>query len=114
MTTGPRSKTPLLLLSQRSVGEEAGRVDGQPVNLPSLDQVTNLGTHIAPDTIEQGVKDSTERLDRDMGVSADRLGEEFCEEVRTVNEFRVVAVPGDAVIVGSPLILVGGDGGIRY
>jgi len=25
-----------LLLSQLSVGEEVGRVDGQPVNLPSL------------------------------------------------------------------------------
>jgi len=33
-----------------------------------------------------------------------------------VNEFRVVAIPGDAVIVGSPLVFVGGvlgdNGGI--
>ena len=90
------------------MGEEAGGVDGRPVNLPNLDLVTNLGTDIVPDTIERGVKDSTERLDRDMGVSANGLGEECCEEIRMVNEFRVVAVPGDAVIVGSPLVSVGG------
>jgi hypothetical protein len=79
------------------VGEEAGRVDGRSVNLPSLDQVTNLGTDSVPDTIERGVKDSTERLDRDMGVSGDGLGEGCSEEIRTVNEFRVVAVPSDAI-----------------
>ena len=49
-------------------------------------------------------------------MSADGLGEGCSEEIRTVNEFRVVAVPGDAVIVGSPLLLVGGvlgdNGGI--
>ena len=31
-------------LFRRCVGEEAGRVNGRPVDLPSLDQVTNLGT----------------------------------------------------------------------
>ena len=108
------TETPLLLLSRRSVGEEASSVDGRPVNLPSLDQVTNLGTDSVPDPIERSVKDSTERLDRDMGVSANGLGEECSEEIRTVNEFRVVAAPGDAVIVGSPLVFVGsvlGDNG---
>ena len=102
------TETPLLLLSRRSVGEEAGRVDGRPVDPPSLDQVTNLGTDRVPDTIEWGVKNSTERLDRDMGMSADGLGEGFSEEIRTVNEIRVIVVPGDAVIVGSPLVLIGG------
>jgi len=75
------TETPLLLLSRRSMGEESGRVNGRPVNLPSLDQVTNLGTDSVPDTIERGVKNSTERLDRDMGVSADGLGEECSEEI---------------------------------
>ena len=102
------TKTPLLLLSRRCVGEEAGKVDGRPVNLPSLDQVTNLRTDSISDTIERGVKDSTERLDRDMGVSADGFGERCSEEIRTVNEFRVIAVPGGAVIVGNPLVLVRG------
>ena len=102
------TETPFLLLSRRSVGEEAGRVDGRPANLPGLNQVTNLGTDSVPDTIERGAKDSTERLDRDMGVSADGLEEECSEEIRTVNEFRVVAVPGDAIIIGSPLVLVRG------
>jgi len=95
---------PLLL----SLGEEAGRVDRRPVNPLSLDQVTNLGTDSVPDTIERGVKDTTERLDRDMGVSADRLGEECSEQIRTVNEFGVVAVPSDAIIVGSSLVVIGG------
>jgi len=108
------TETPLCLLSRRYVGEEAGRVDGRPVDLMDLDQVTNLGTDSVPDTIQWGVEDSAERLDGDMGVSADRLGERRSEEIRTVNEFRVVAVPGDAVIIGHALVLVGtvlGDNG---
>jgi len=55
-----RTKTPLLLLSRRSMDEEAGGVDGRPVNPPSLDQVTDLGTDRAPDTIERGLKNPTE------------------------------------------------------
>ena len=82
------------------------------VNLASLNQATNLGTDHVPDTIEWGVKDSTERFDRDMGVSAGGLG----EGCRAVNEFRMIAIPRYAVIVGSLLILVGGvlgdNGGI--
>jgi len=94
-------------LSRRCVGEEVGRVDGRPVDLPSLDQVTNLGT----DTIERGVEDSAERLDGDVGVSADRFREGRSEEVRTVDEVRVVAV---AIIIRRSLVLVGaahGDSG---
>jgi hypothetical protein len=100
------TKTPLLLLSRRCMGEEVGWVDGQPVNLPSRDQVNNLETHSFPDTIEWGVIDSMKRLDRDMGVSADGLGEGCSEEIRPVNKFRVV--PGDAIVVCSPLVLGGG------
>lgn len=87
------TETPFRLLSQRCMGEEAGRVDGQPVDLPTLDQVTNLGTDSVPDTIKRSVEDSAERLDGDVGVSADGLGEEGCsEQVRTVDEVRVVAL----------------------
>jgi len=46
------------------VSEEAGWVDGRPVNLLSRDQVNNLGANIFPDTIELGVIDSMETLDR--------------------------------------------------
>jgi len=106
------TETPRLSLG---IGVEAGRVDGRPVNLPSLDQVNNLGTDSAPDTIERGAQDSMQRLDRDIGVSADGLGEGCSEKIRTVNELRVVADPGDAVVV-SPLVLAGGvlgdNGGI--
>lgn len=101
------TETPLRLLSRRPVGEEAGRVDGRPVDLVSLDQVTDLGTDSIPDTIERGVGDSAERLDGDVGVSADGLGKGCSEKVRAVNEFRVVAVPSDTVIIGRPLVHVG-------
>ena len=63
------------------MGEKASRVDGRPVDLPSLEQVTNLGTNSVPDTIERGVEDSAERLDGDVGVSADGLGEGRSERV---------------------------------
>jgi len=69
------------------------------VDLPSLDQVTNLGTDSVPDTIKWGAEDSAERLNGEMGMSADGLGEGRSEEVRMVDELRVVAVPGDAVII---------------
>jgi hypothetical protein len=101
------TETPLRLLSRRSVGEEAGRVNGRPVNLAGLDQVTNLGTDSVPDTIQRGVEDSAKRFDGDMGVSAHGLGEGRSEEVRTVHKFRVVAVSSDAVIIAHPLVLVG-------
>jgi hypothetical protein len=77
------------------VGEKAGRVDGRPINLPILDQVANLGTSV-PDIIERSAIDSTDRLDRDMGMAIG-LGEGWSEAIRTVNEFRVVVVPSDAV-----------------
>jgi hypothetical protein len=102
-----RAETPLRLLSRRSVSEEAGRVDGRPVDLVGLDQITNLGTGSAPDTIQWGVEDSAERLDGEMGVSADGPGEGRSEVVRAVNEIRVVVVPSDAVIIGRPLVHVG-------
>jgi len=46
-----RTETPLLL-SWQSVGEEVGRVDRCPVDLPSLDKVTSLRTNSVLDTIE--------------------------------------------------------------
>lgn len=93
------TETPLRFLSRRCVGEEADRVDGRPVDLPGFDQIMNLRTNNVPDTIERGAKDSTGRLDRDVGVSADGLGEGRSEEVRTVHKGRVVTVPSDAVII---------------
>lgn len=109
-----RAEAPLRLLSWRSVSEEAGRVDGRPVDLVGLDQVTDLGTDSVPDTIQWGVEDPAERLDGEMGVSADGPGEGRSEVVRAVNEIRVVVVPSDAVIIGRPLVHVGpvlGDSG---
>jgi len=111
-----RTETPLLFLSRRCVSEEASWVDGRPLNLPSRDQLNNIGTDSFPDIIERSVIDSIERLDRDMAVSTTRLREGFSEEIRPVNKYRVVAVPGAAVVVCSPLVLGGGvwgeNGGI--
>jgi hypothetical protein len=109
------AESPLHPLSQRRVSEKAGWVDRRPVDLPYVKQVTNLGTDSVPDTIERGVEDPAERLDGEMGVSADGLGEGRTEEVGTINEVRVVTVPGDAVIIRRPLVLVGavlGDNGV--
>lgn len=55
------TETPDLLLSQPSVGEKAGRVDRRPVNPPSLDQLTDLGTDSVPDITERGL--NTPRID---------------------------------------------------
>lgn len=41
--------------------------------------------------------DPAERLDRDMSVSADRLGEGRSEEIRAVPKLRMVAVSGNEV-----------------
>ena len=54
------------------------------VDVLCLDYVTNLGTDSVPDTIEGGVKDSTEQLDGDVAVSSNGLEEGRSEEVRTV------------------------------
>jgi len=69
------------------------------VDFLSPDEVTNPGTDGVPDTVQWGVEDAAERLDGDMGVSANRLGEWGGVEVGTIHEFRVVAVSSDAVIV---------------
>ena len=81
------------------MGEEVGNVNTRPIDLPSLDQVTNLGTDNVPDTIERGVENSVAELDGERGVSPDGPREGRSEEVRPVDELRVVAVPGDAVII---------------
>lgn len=80
-----RTESPLCLLSRRSVGKEAGRVDGRVVDLVGLDQVTDLGADSVPDTIQRGVEDSAERLDGEMGVSANGPREGLSKVVQTVN-----------------------------
>ena len=70
------------------------------------------GTTVAPEpdpepVLENGTEDTAERPDRDMGVSASGLGEWRSEEIRTVDEFWMVAIASDAVIVGGPLVFVG-------
>jgi hypothetical protein len=78
------------------------------VNILSLDQVTDLRTDKVPDSVQWGVKYSVCRLDGDVHKSASRLGEWCSEQIRAINQFRVVAIPGDAIIVRSPLVLIRG------
>ena len=96
------------------MGEEPGWVDGRIGNIPFRDQVTNLGTDIVAGSIGRGVVDFTDRLDRDMAISADRLGEGCSVKIRPVNECWVVAIPGDAVVVSHPLVFIGGTLGHRH
>jgi hypothetical protein len=55
-----RTETPLLLLSRRTVCEEAGRVNGRPLDLLRLDDVANMGTDSTPDLVQRGTEDSAE------------------------------------------------------
>ena len=100
------AKTPLCILSQWYMGEEVGRVDRWPVDLPSLDQVMNLGMDSIPDTIEWGVKDSMKWLGGKRGMSADRLRKGGHEQVWLVDEVWVVTIPSDAIIIQCFLILI--------
>ena len=102
------TESPLLLLSQWSMGEETRRVDGRSVDFASVDEVTDLGTDSVPDAVQRGVKDAAERPNGDRGVSASGLGEWHSEEIGTVDEFWVVAIASDTIIVGGPLVFVGG------
>lgn len=88
------------------MGEEAGRVNGRPVDLLSFEQVMDLGTNSVLDSIERGVEDSAEWLDGDMGMSADRLGEGQSEEVQTVDKVWVITIPSDAIIIWCSLVLI--------
>ena len=89
-----RTETPLLIFSRRCMGEEAGWIDGTTrLIIRVVIRSTILGPTVSQTPLSGGVIDSTERLDSDVGVSADGLVEGF----RPVNEFRVVAAPGDAV-----------------
>ena len=102
-----RSETPLLLLTHRCLCEEPRWVNERPVDPPSRDQVNDAGTDSFPDDIELGIVDSTESLDWDLAISSTGLGERSCEEVRPVDENRVVPVPGGSIVVRGPLVLGG-------
>lgn len=69
------TETSHLFFSWWPIGKEAGRNDGGPSNLPSVDEIMNLWKDSVPDTSERRVKDSMDRLDRDMSPSADGLRE---------------------------------------
>ena len=89
------------------MGEEARDVNGRPLDIPRHYQATNLGSDSELDSTERTVKHPAERFDRGMGESALGLAEGCSEEVRAVDEFRMVPIPTDTVVVRSPLVLVG-------
>ena len=67
-------------------------IDKRPVNLLSRIRSKILGPTVSPTPLS-GVSNSTERPDGDMAVSAG------LREGRSENEFRVVGVLGDAIVV---------------
>ena len=82
-----RTETSLPVLSRCRVGEEAGWADGGAGYLLNLDKFNNLGTDRLPDRIERGTIDPAYRLNRDMAVSADRLGERGSAEIGSVDKY---------------------------
>ena len=97
-----------LLLPAGRVGEEAGCADGGTGNLLDCDQLNNLETDRVPDGDERGAINPAHRLDGCMGESVDGLGEGGSAKIGPVDKYRVVAVRGDAVVVGSSLVFGGG------
>lgn len=90
------------------MSEETSSIDGRPFDPSSLDKVFNLWANGVPDLIERRVEHAMGGLSRDMGKSALGLWEGGGEEVRTINEFWVVAVVArESVIVHLSLVLVG-------
>ena len=54
------SKTPLIALSQHSMLEEVGWLNGGVLDVPCLDKVMNCRTNNMPDPIQWGIEDSTQ------------------------------------------------------
>ena len=76
-----------------------------------LDDIADLGTDSTPNGVEWNVEDAMDRLDGDLAVFAGGLSEWCGVVVGTVNEFRAVATPSNAVII--KLLFVGGGTMLR-
>ena len=95
-----------------AAGDETSCLDGRIANLPSFQELADLGSDSVPDSVEQCVEDSIDGLGREMRVSALGDGEGIFEEIRAVEEVGMVG--GDTVVVRGSLPVrdsVGGDSG---
>jgi len=95
-----------------AVRDETSCLDGRVANLPSFQDLTDLGSDSVPDGVERRVKDSIGGLGREMRMSALGDGEGMFEEIRAVEEVGIVG--RDTMVVRGSLPVrdkVGGESG---
>jgi hypothetical protein len=73
-----------------AMGDETSSIDSRVANLPSFQELADLASDSAPDSVERRVEDSMDGLGREMGVSALGDGEGIFEEIRAVEEVGMV------------------------
>lgn len=88
------------------MGVETSRVDGPATQVERLEDVANSRTDDGPGSIERRVEDTANGLDREVGVSARRLGERGGLVVGALDQDGMVAVCSDAVVVSLCLVVV--------
>ncbi len=98
-----------------AVGNETSCLDGRVANLPSFQELADLGSDSVPDSVERCVEDSIDGLGREMSVSALGDGDGIFEEIRAVEEVGMVG--RDTMVVSGSLpvryIIWGDSGAIR-
>lgn len=95
-----------------AVCNETSCLDGRVANLPSFQELADLGSDSVPDSVERRVEDSICGLGREMRVSTLRYGEGMLEEIRAVEE--VGMVRRDTLVVRGSLPVrdyIGGESG---
>ncbi len=83
------------------VGDETSRLDGRIANLPSFQELADLGSDSVPDWVERRVENPIDGLGGEMRVSALGDGERIFKEIRAVEEFG--RVERDTVVVRGSL-----------
>jgi hypothetical protein len=73
-----------------TVGDETSCHDSRIANLPSFQELADLGSDSVPDSVERRVEDSKGGLGREMSVSALGGGKGIFEKIRAVEEVGMV------------------------
>jgi len=74
------------VLSSLAVGDETSCLDGRVVNLPSFQELADLGSDSVPDSVEWRAEDSIDGLGREMRMSALWDGEGIFKQIRAAEE----------------------------
>ena len=81
------------------MGDETSCLDGRVLNLPSFQELADLGSNSALDSVERRVEDSIDCLGGETRVSALGHGEGIFEEIWAVEVGMVGMVRRDIVVV---------------